>query len=78
MSVLKDFPTGETQSSTNRKGGRPKSPDPKVCVTLSIRRSTRDRIAAQLRGQTVAAALSAAVDRAAGRPDVTPRPKHAS
>lgn len=48
---------------------RPKSPDPKVSVTLSIRRSTREAIAAKLQnGQTVGLALSAAVEAKYGGP----------
>ncbi len=42
---------------------RPKSEDPKVVVSLSIRQSTRDHIASRLAtGQTVGGVLSAAVE----------------
>ncbi len=55
--------SNEGTSSTVRKMGRPKSEDPKVSVTLTIHRSTRDRIATRLpEGQTVAGVLSAAVE----------------
>lgn len=68
MSDIKQFPTAESQSSAIRKpGGRPKSPDPKVSVTLSIRRSTLECITRQLpEGQSVPWALSAAVERKYG------------
>ncbi len=49
---------------------RPKSPDPKVSVTLSIRRSTHERITRELpEGQSVPWALSAAVERKYGLPE---------
>ncbi len=63
---------------------RPKSSDPKVSVTLTIRRSTVDRIAELLpAGQTVAGNLSVAVEQKYGTQgtrgthvdEVTPRPK---
>lgn len=77
MADIKEFPTAETQGFINRKRqGRPKSDDPKVSVTLSLRRSTVARISDQLTGdQTVAGALSAAVEAKYGARDVDPRPK---
>ncbi len=63
---------------------RPKSSDPKVSVTLSLRRSTVERIAGLLpEGQTVASNLSMAVEQKYGTQgtrgthvdEVTPRPK---
>ena len=68
MADIKEFPTAETRGSLIRKrGGRPKAADPKVSVTLSVRSSTVNRIAAQLpEGMTVSKALSDAVERKYG------------